>query len=346
MTLKAKKDTLLGSCRSCGKISKLDNVHKLATYIIKNPPKDDSEFAGDKHKSKHKHKEKEKAEPKVKSVKEHLKEVPEKERKVGEEMKMMEEVTSLTGPEVVESIKRINDFKNAQKRSASELVDQISNICISQGLKDDLKYYVTIHGLFDENFLFQWAEDQSSKDAIKIMVENEEKGQYWVLLALQRFILKTHPTALAQHINTIVKCFYDIDILKEAVIIKCYGDEDGTKVLSKGKSFNAELNKQFKKEIQPFVKWLQEAEEDESGSEEETVEEEKEDENTRRQKQLIAEQKRLQELRLQETKEEATKAEEEQKAEGAQPLNVLGIKTESEAASLDDLQLFIIIHTK
>ena len=347
MTLKTKKDSLLGSCRSCGKVSKLDTVHKIATFILKNPPKDDSEFADGKHKSKLKAKETVKEEPKLKATKEH-KEHSSKEAKdskegrktatAAEEHKVVIETLSITSPEVVESANRIRDYKNAQARTASELVDQISNICISQGLKDDLKYYVAIHGLFDDKFLHQWALDQSSKEAIKTLAEKEDKGQYWVLLAIQYFAMKTHAAALMEYLNTILKCFYDFGILDEEIIIKCYGKEDGTKTLSLGKSFNPELNSQFKKEIQVFVKWLQEAEEDSEGEEDkkDAAEDSKEDENVKRQKQLIAEQKRLQELKLQESKDKA-KAENEAKVEGPKPLDILGIQAESKAASIDDL---------
>jgi len=305
----------------------LDSVHRLATYILKNPPKDDSEFS----KSKGKQKGKNDAEQK-KSKSGHTKD-PKAKR--DEEEKLLEALT-LESPEILESIKRVREFKDGQKRSANELVDQISNICISQGLKDDLKYYVAIHGLYNSKFLYQWNQDAASKEAIKTMVKNERKGKYWILLALEHFILRSHSKELTEHINTILKCFYDSEILEEDMFLKWYGKETASKTLSSGKSYDPELNAEFKEKAAHFINWLKEAEEDEEEEEEDNVEEEeKEDESTKKQKELIEEQQRLQEQELQENKEKIL--ENKKESEGPKPLNILDIKTELDATSLDDL---------
>lgn len=333
--LKVKKDSISATCRSCGKISKLDSVHRLATYILKNPPKDKSEFSTDKGKKKDKAKDHDEKKPKPA----HGKEGKAKDGREDEEEKLPEALT-LESAEIVESVKRIGEYKNAQKRTAAELVDQISNVCISQGLKGDLRYYVAVHGLYDDKFLYQWNQEESSKEALKIMVANEAKGQYWVLLALERFILQSHSVALAQHINTILKCFYDYEILEEETILKCYGREGTSKTLSSGKSYNPAISSDFKAQAAPFINWLKEAEEgdDDSDTEENTKETKdakpEEDDKTRKQRELIAEQQKQQEQQLQENKEKVAEAKE---SEGPKPLNILDIKTESAAASLDDL---------
>jgi len=310
----------------------LDSVHRLATHILKNPPKDDSEFS----KSKGKQKGKNDAEQK-KSKSGHIKNPKAKGSKHDEEEKLLEALT-LESSEILESTKRVREFKDGQKRSASELVDQISNICISQGLKDDLKYYVAIHGLYDSKFLYKWNQDAVSKEAIKAMVKNEEKGKYWILLALEHFILRSHSEELTEHINTILKCFYDSEILEEDIILKCYGKEVANKTLRSGKSYDPELSAEFKEKAAPFINWLKEAEEgEEEGEEEEddVKEEEKEDEGTKKQKELIEEQQRLQEQQLQENKEKML--ENNKDSEGPKPLNILDIKTGLDATSLDDL---------
>jgi len=38
MIMKVKKGSVCGSCNSCGEKPVLDNIHKLATFIVKNPP--------------------------------------------------------------------------------------------------------------------------------------------------------------------------------------------------------------------------------------------------------------------------------------------------------------------
>lgn len=39
MHLKVNKQRIVGSCDSCGFAGELDNVHKVASFIVKNPPK-------------------------------------------------------------------------------------------------------------------------------------------------------------------------------------------------------------------------------------------------------------------------------------------------------------------
>lgn len=39
-----KKSKIFGKCNSCGTISELDSKHRLATFILKNPPKNETEF--------------------------------------------------------------------------------------------------------------------------------------------------------------------------------------------------------------------------------------------------------------------------------------------------------------
>lgn len=41
-----KKGFLYGDCRACGASELIENKHKLVAYVLKNPPKDVSEFKG------------------------------------------------------------------------------------------------------------------------------------------------------------------------------------------------------------------------------------------------------------------------------------------------------------
>lgn len=255
-TLKTGKESIKAKCRSCGKISKLDSTHKVATHILKNPPKDESEFKEEEKKKTTKEKPKKKeGETKTKKAKS----AAEAKTAAGEETKKMDDIT-LSSSEVGEAIARIRSYKDAQKRSAQELVDEIANLCISHGfIKEDLKYYVAMHGLFDSNFLVQWTKEPNLRDAIKLMTKNDEvKGQCWVLLALEHFVLQSYATALQPHANTILKCFYDEGVLDEDTIIKCISGGKGkaSEIIATGKSFNKDLHHQFHKEVEAFVKWL------------------------------------------------------------------------------------------
>lgn len=43
-----KKDVVLGNCAACGKANELDNKHRLADFIRKNPPNDQTDFKNQK----------------------------------------------------------------------------------------------------------------------------------------------------------------------------------------------------------------------------------------------------------------------------------------------------------
>lgn len=46
IVISTKKGKISGKCNSCGTISELDSKHKLGAFILKNPPKNESEFKG------------------------------------------------------------------------------------------------------------------------------------------------------------------------------------------------------------------------------------------------------------------------------------------------------------
>ena len=50
--LRNKGTTVGGTCNSCGAKPVLDNIHKLAAFILKYPPKNISEFRDDEEKGK------------------------------------------------------------------------------------------------------------------------------------------------------------------------------------------------------------------------------------------------------------------------------------------------------
>jgi hypothetical protein len=80
MVIKVKKGTVIGSCNACPYKGTLDNVHKLAAYIVKNPPKNASEFKEDKSKKGAKEEKVEKVEKPTKKEKD----TPKKDQKEDE----------------------------------------------------------------------------------------------------------------------------------------------------------------------------------------------------------------------------------------------------------------------
>lgn len=145
-----KKGKIIAICNSCGKISGLDSVSKFGNYILKNPPKNETEFASIKAMFAKKRKEQEKTAIRIPTK------PCRKTKGPVEELKHPEEPLTVGSQEVAETISRIRKYKDTYKPSASELANEILTVCVSQGLKHDLQYYATIHGLYNDKFLYQW----------------------------------------------------------------------------------------------------------------------------------------------------------------------------------------------
>lgn len=45
--MEIKKEIVYSKCNSCGALEQLDNNHKFASYILKNPPVSKTEFSKD-----------------------------------------------------------------------------------------------------------------------------------------------------------------------------------------------------------------------------------------------------------------------------------------------------------
>lgn len=98
------------------------------------------------------------------------------------------------------------------------------------------------------------------------MVKGEKEKEYYVMLALEKFVLESYSSELVEHVNTILKCFYDYDILDEDAILACCGSEPASKIFNSGKTYSSNISLEFKKLTAPFVDWLNHAEEDEEES--------------------------------------------------------------------------------
>jgi hypothetical protein len=139
----------------------------------------------------------------------------------------MEEL-SLTSNEMGEAIARVRSFKDKQKRSPQEIAEEIANVAISQGVKEDVKYYVGLHALFTDKIMSEWIQEPVLTDTLKYMVEKDgEKGQCWTILALQRLMFKTYPT-LAARANDIMNCLYNEGILTQETLLKYFDGENQT----------------------------------------------------------------------------------------------------------------------
>ncbi|XP_044730009.1 eukaryotic translation initiation factor 5 [Chrysoperla carnea] len=93
-------------------------------------------------------------------------------------------------------------------------------------------------------------------------VHEDPKAQKYLLGGIEQ-IISMHKDVLLPKVPGILKLFYDEDYLEEKVLL------DWASKISK-KYVSKELNQEIHNRAEPFIKWLKEAEEEESDSEEES----------------------------------------------------------------------------
>jgi translation initiation factor 5 len=96
---------------------------------------------------------------------------------------------------------------------------------------------------------------------LRFCVENK-KGQKYLLGGLEKVIGDIYKDKLFNKAMSILKTLYDLDILDEDVIIE-WASKPSKKYIQK------DVSKQLREKIQPFIKWLKEAEVEKDSSDEE-----------------------------------------------------------------------------
>lgn len=87
------------------------------------------------------------------------------------------------------------------------------------------------------------------------MIDENPKAEKNLLGGLERFIGLTHPDLIAQ-VPKILLAFYNADILTEEILLKWGSKKSSSRFVDK------ETSKKVRKAAAPFLKWLEEAEEE------------------------------------------------------------------------------------
>lgn len=288
----SKDESLIRDCKACGQRSNIDPRHKLASYIVKNPP--------DAGKSK-----KKKAATASANVVgggmsisdiasgNKKKETPEDDgnnsdddaltKKINAEASALPEAQPINDDDWAVDVseeavrKRAQELEklNLENSVASEF-DQFGEWLLSFGPKSELPSDVEIYKkaselnivenaqtvqvlaqtLFDENIVTQIEPHQGLLSKL-ITSPKHEKA---FLGGLERFLGLEHDELLPQ-ISKILLQVYENDIVSEEVL-KDWGSKVSKRFVSK------DISKKVKKAAKPFIQWLEEADEEESEEEE------------------------------------------------------------------------------
>jgi translation initiation factor 5 len=87
------------------------------------------------------------------------------------------------------------------------------------------------------------------------MIAENQKAERNLLGGLERFIGLTHPDLVAQ-VPKILLAFYNGDVLSEEALLKWGSKKSSSRYVDK------ETSRKVRKAAQPFLKWLEEAEEE------------------------------------------------------------------------------------
>ncbi|XP_028858743.1 eukaryotic translation initiation factor 5 [Denticeps clupeoides] len=279
-----KKQTIGNSCKACGYRGMLDTRHKLCTFILKNPPENESGSAKKEKKTRKKDKEN------------------------GSSGGEAGSRSDIDAPDAVDGDDDDEDWaeettEEAQRRRMEEISDHAKNLTLSEDLEKTLEERVNMF----YNFVKEKKEDSSIDSADKdILAEaerldvkamgplilsellfdqnireqikkykrhflrfchNNKKAQKYLLGGFE-CVVKLHQSQLLPRVAIVLKDLYDSDLLEEDVILT-WAEKVSKKYVSK------ELAKEIHAKAAPFVKWLKEAEEESDGG----SEDEKEDED-------------------------------------------------------------------
>lgn len=292
MVLKIKHGSVGGTCNSCGTRSVLDNAHKLAAYILKNPPKDSSEFKGDKKKDgakkdekeekgkedkddKKKHKEKEKEKEKEKHGHHGHGHEQKAEDKKGENAE--EEKEEVKGKEVHQVVFTFKELEEDLIQKVTQVYKQHANVdtfdekpeVVSKIIKAAKEIvpeehankipYILFNAVFDVNI----AKEVNKNRAIISQAHEELKTwepELDTLLNLEKFLLvRNNSFVFEKYVPTILKFFYDEDLLSEEFLVDWYEGKFNSKFIMDWR-YLKNVDEKFKKASKPIIQWLKDEE--------------------------------------------------------------------------------------
>uniref|UniRef100_A0A672NXP2 Eukaryotic translation initiation factor 5-like n=1 Tax=Sinocyclocheilus grahami TaxID=75366 RepID=A0A672NXP2_SINGR len=308
-----KKQTIGNSCKACGYRGMLDTRHKLCTFILKNPPENDSGSAKKEKEKKNRKKDKENGSSGGEAGNHNDIDAPDavdgdddedwaEETTEEAQRRRMEEISEhakgLTLTDDLEKSleERVNIFYNfVKEKKDSGAIDSADKEILAEAERLDVKAMgplILSELLFDENIREQI---KKYKRHFLRFCHNNKKAQKYLLGGFE-CLVKLHQMQLLPRVPIILKDLYDADLLEEDVIL-AWAEKVSKKYVSK------ELAKEIHAKAEPFVKWLKEAEEESEGSEEE---EDDDDDNVE-----VVYSSSARELKMETTKPEKSDHEEE-----------------------------------
>ena len=269
--LKVKKNMIGASCKACGHIFTLDMRHKLTTFIVKNPPERDISSQGSSQTGK-KDRKKEKEEKKKGGSDEDIHWGDDADDGVwisdtsseAIAKRAKEQLTSGISSLVIDSDmekteeERINIFFKYVQVKKGMINSGVAKEILAEAERLEIKNkapMVLCELLFNDKMFKEKQVNKNAKLLLRFTHDNR-KGQKYLIGGIEKTV-ESFEAALLPKVSLIFKELYDEDVLEEEVLL------EWAKKMSK-KNVSKELAQKIHDKAAPFIKWLQEAEEETS----------------------------------------------------------------------------------
>ncbi|KAG0254537.1 hypothetical protein BG011_005677 [Mortierella polycephala] len=281
-----KTSTIQMYCNACGRRNKGENIHKLATYIVKNPPVNSAygkKGKGDKADRKSKkngaatppeEEEEDQDDLFTKKIKEEAAAIPDADNyksALGDDWSVD---TSAEGAaarmrELEGSVKTqmtldddeddedngenpyeqfgiyLEDNPKATDAEILEIAEELGIIAKSRAVT------VLVQCIFTDDM----AREIKTRSKLLQKFVTSEKNQKALLGGMERALIASKTLMLKA--TFVLKAFYDNDIIEEDIILK-WGEKPSKKYVSRDEA------KEVRARVEPFLRWLAEADEEES----------------------------------------------------------------------------------
>lgn len=260
-----KKGTLCSRCNACGYKGILDNTHKAASYMVKNPAtlnemskhsnrgKKESVKEGSKDGSPEKEKDKKKKEKKKRAS-----DGNEEQNGIeGPRHPVEMEKLTVESPEIQEVTDRLHASLDAGKfTKAEDFAEEVHMLQLSQDFDNVCRFYVALGAVFRDKFSVAALEEKMPllKALLKYTILPKD-----MLTAMAAFVVKVHPEQLEEY-PYICRALYASDLVDGGDFCRFYGRS------TRFDGILAEAYLRTKEKAAPFVEWLQEDEDDEGGN--------------------------------------------------------------------------------
>lgn len=155
-----------------------------------------------------------------------------------------------------ETYKKHSSIENFADQDAAiqDIIDAAKNLEIPNDHKNKLSYLIFL-AIFDINI----AKEVAKNSAILAKVNTDlgiDSPEQDILMNLQKFLMtKNDFSVYEKYVPTILKLFYDDDLLTEEYLIEWYDGKHNSKLMMDWR-FDVEKDKKFKSVSKSFVEWL------------------------------------------------------------------------------------------